>query len=50
VARRGLRVVVEAGCWRAVSRVVKADWIAVEMGEGEGEGGERVGDVVLLFA
>lgn len=38
---------VEAGCRTAVSRAVKADWVAVEMGE---EGGGRVGDVVLFFA
>lgn len=30
-----------------MSRAVKADWVAVEMGE---EGGGRVGDVVLFFA
>jgi hypothetical protein len=32
--------VVEAGCRMAVSRVVKADWIAVERGEGR-VGGAR---------
>lgn len=30
---------VEAGCRRAVLRVVKVDWIAVEMGEGRAGGG-----------
>lgn len=38
---------VKAGCRTAVLRAVKADWVAVEMGE---EGGGRVGDVVFFFA
>ena len=32
-----MRVVVKAGCRTAVLRVVKADWIAVEMGRGRVE-------------